>query len=385
MSPETRRVGPDRGGEPLPRRHAAEYVVPLRWSRERPEDVPELAGYLRGLVELVDVTVVDSSPPTLFAAHARAWDTRVRHLPVGPWPGRNGKVAGVVTGVRAARHEAVVIADDDVRYGPAALAAVLERLAAAELVSPQNVFAPARPGHSLPWHARWDTARSLLNRTFGADHPGTFALRRSAFLAMGGYAGDVLFENLELRRTVRAAGGRACNAPDVFVHRLPPSTGHFLRQRVRQAYDDLGQPVRLGLEAAVLPAVLARAVRHRRCGGHPGRAIAAELGVAAVLAVLAAEFGRRRHGGRSAFPATAALWAPAWMVERACCVWLALARRPLGGVRYSDGRLPVAAHSLRWLRRRSRQAIPLRPEPATRLSPEPAHCHPSTGVAATRT
>ena len=120
-----------------------------------------------------------------------------------------GKVNGVVTGVRECSHERVVIADDDVRYDAAALRRVVALLDEADLVRPQNYFDP------LPWHARWDTARSLLNRVFTGDpafpvgdFPGTLAVRRSAFLASGAYDGDALFENLELMRTIRAAGGR---------------------------------------------------------------------------------------------------------------------------------------------------------------------------------
>jgi len=40
------------------------------------------------------------------------------------------------------------------------------------------------------------------------DYPGTMAVRRTAFLRSGCYNGDVLFENLELMRTLRAGGAR---------------------------------------------------------------------------------------------------------------------------------------------------------------------------------
>ncbi len=109
----------------------------------------------------------------------------------------------------------------------------------ADLVRPQNVFDP------LPWHARWDTARMLLNRAFGSDHPGTLGVRRSFLASIGGYDGDVLFENLELVRTVLAAGGRVVDAPGMYVRRRPPTPARFLEQRPRQAYDDLAQPARL--------------------------------------------------------------------------------------------------------------------------------------------
>ena len=171
----------------------------------------ELTPYLRRLGRLVDdVVVVDGSAPDVYARHAAAWAGLVRHVrPEDETP--MGKVGGVLTGVRHARHEYVVIADDDVRYDGAALRRVVTLLDEAEVVRPQNVFRPR------PWHARWDTGRTLLNRLTGGDWPGTLAVRRSALAATGGYRGDVLFENLELVRTVRAAGGREAVPLDLFV------------------------------------------------------------------------------------------------------------------------------------------------------------------------
>jgi len=119
----------------------------------------------------------------------------------------------VVTGVGLARHECVVVADDDVRYERCQLDELVARLAGADLVRPQNVLVGTRPRDE--WQVRWDTARSLINRAFGADYPGTFALRRSSFRAVGGYDAQVLFENLELIRTLVAAGGREHRADDV--------------------------------------------------------------------------------------------------------------------------------------------------------------------------
>jgi hypothetical protein len=324
-----------------------EYVLPLKWSAGQSErELPELAGYLRGLALLADVTVVDGSDGDLAARHAGVLGPAVRVLPPQPWPGANGKVRGVVTGVRAARHELVVVADDDVRYDPAGLARVTELLADADLVRPQNVFEPA------PWHARWDTGRTLLNRALRHDHPGTFGLRRSTFLAMGGYDGDVLFENLELSRTVVAAGGREVHAPGLFVTRRPPTARHFAGQRVRQAYDSFATPGRLAAELSVLP-VLAVAARRGRLG--PAAAVLASA------TVVLAELGRRRAGGRTsgraAFARTAPLWAPLWLAERSVCSWLAVARRLGGGVPYAGGRLRTAAHSMRRLRR----TVPARP------------------------
>ena len=316
----------------------ASYVLPLRASA--PQDA-DLTPYLRRLGRLVDdVVVVDGSPPDVFARHAAAWTGLGRHLPPEAETPM-GKVGGVLTGLRHARHERVVIADDDVRYDEPALRRAVALLAEAEVVRPQNVFRPR------PWHARWDTGRTLLNRLLGGDWPGTLAVRRSALEATGGYRGDVLFENLELVRTVRAAGGREAVPLDLFVERRPPTTRHFLSQRVRQAYDEWARPGRFGAQLAVLPLAAAAAARGRW----------RTLGAGALAVVAAAEAGRQRGGGRQAFAPTAALWAPLWVAERAVTSWLALGTRlVLGGVPYSDGRLREAATPLGVLRRRHADA-----------------------------
>src|SRR4051794_16991208 len=273
-----------------------EYVLPLRWGADvDPRDAVGLAAYVGRLSAWLSVTVVDGSEPDVWARHdalLAPLGPDVRHVVPEPWPGRNGKVAGVVTGVGLARHEHVVIADDDVRWTRDGLERLDRLLGEAAVVRPQNVFT------ELPWHARWDTARSLLNRALGADYPGTYGLRRSAFLAAGGYDGDVLFENLEMARTLRAAGERELSVPDLFVDRLPPTGRHFLGQRVRQAYDDLAQPPRLVAEAAVAPTALVLAGL-ARCSRRPGTRRAARRGLALLPlgAVVLAELGRRRSGG----------------------------------------------------------------------------------------
>lgn len=311
------------------------YVVPFR--RWRPGPVDELAAYLRGVGRTAEVIVVDGSDDELFARHAEAF-AGLRHVPVPrARRGRSGKVCGVLSGLALASHEAVVLADDDVRYDEDGLARIGALLAGADLVRPQNHFQP------LPWHARWDTARTLLNRAVTADYPGTLAVRRSILRRTGGYDADVLFENLELIRTVEAAGGRVVDAPDLYVRRLPPSTGQFLGQRVRQAYDSTATPARFATELAVLP-VAAALVAAR--GWHL-------LAVAALALVALAERGRRRHGGATVFPASSALLAPGWVLERGVCSWLALWRGHLGGgIRYAGTRFQRAATPRRVLRRR---------------------------------
>ena len=309
----------------------AQYILPLKWSSDR--ELNSLCAYLTELAGWISVLVVDGSEAPLFAAHASAFPPSVRHCPPEAAGCANGKVEGVLTGVRRSGCEYLVIADDDVRYTRETLERVVALLGEADVVRPQNYFA-----EPLPWHARWDTARSLINRAFGSDYPGTLAVRKSTLQGAGGYSGDVLFENLELLRTIRAAGGREVRADDVFVARRSCTAGHFLRQRVRQAYDDFAQPGRLAAEMLLLPMLLASVRR-------PGR-----LGVFAALSVLAAEVGRRRGGGAGVFSPDAALWAPLWVGERAVAVWLALSWRLRGGIPYSGARIRTAAHSVRTLR-----------------------------------
>ncbi|MFJ6199696.1 glycosyltransferase [Micromonospora sp. NPDC092111] len=336
------------GGGVGPVRLPVEYVLPLRRSTDTGLD--ELTGYLRGLRGLVDVTVVDGSPPELFARHAACWRGLLRHLPPDPAVhGVDDTARGVLTGVAAARHEHVVIADDDVRYDAVGLRAVHRWLDRVDLVRPQDYFDP------LPWHAWWDTGRTLLDRALGADHPtGTLAVRRSTFRAMGGYDPDVLFGNLELVRTVRAYGGTEAAPAGLYVRRLPPTVPRFRDQRVRHAYHDLARPARLLVSLAVLPGVVAALAARR-----PGLLLVAAAATAAL-----AESGRRRAGGAAVFPPGTSLAAPAWLLERGVCGWLAVGRGVFrGGLRHAGRRVRRPAHSVRTLRRR---LAPVEPDDLTR-------------------
>src|SRR5690606_804434 len=168
----------------------------------------------------------------------------------------NGKVWGVLTGLSIAEHERVIVADDDVRYDEGTLRRMRALLDEADVVRPQNYFSPA------PWHAKWDSARSLINRVTGGDWPGTLGVRKAAL--PHGYDGDCLFENLEMVRTIKAAGGRELVALDLYVRRVPPSSRHFFSQRVRQPYDAWARPLRSAVPPAVLPAVAFPAAARRR-------------------------------------------------------------------------------------------------------------------------
>ena len=317
-----------------------DYVVPIRCASCTRDAHDELIDHLATLGGVARVIVADGSRADVARTHAERFGPVATHVEVQP-TSLNGKVDGVREGLRHATHERVVIADDDVRYSVDGLLAVADALAGCDLVIPQNVF----PGETMPWHARWDTARTLVNRALGTDYPGTLAVRRSAFEAAGGYDGDVLFENLELIRTIEAAGGLVRARPDLFVVRLPPTSERFFEQRVRQAYDDFARPARLAAALATLPLVIG-AIRRRRW---------VWLAASGAAAIGLAEVGRRRADGASHIPAAASCFAPVWILERGVTSWLAVASRVvLGGCVYRGTVIRRAATPRRELRRRRR-------------------------------
>src|SRR5207247_698766 len=120
-----------------------------------------------------------------------------------------------------------------------------------------------------------------------------------------GYDGNVLFENLELVRTARAAGAVEVIPLDLYVRRLPPTGAHFGSQRVRQAYDEFARPYRLAAQLSLLPATAALLwLRHLR------------FVIALLAAVIAlAAYGRQRAGGARYFPLRTVLAAPLWLLE----------------------------------------------------------------------
>jgi hypothetical protein len=319
------------------------YVLPYRSTRPPSDD---FVRYVNRLSERVDLLVVDASPESIRRQLEKRCGPGVRIMPPDPeWQHlRNGKVRGVLTGLRHALHDDVIIADDDVRYSEGNLTMIAVELGGAAVVRPQNYFAP------LPWHALLDTARMLIARVTGGDWPGTLAVKRAVVMRAGGYDGNVLFENLELVRTVEAAGGRAIVRRELLIERRPPTTRHFWTQRVRQAYDEFARPVRLVAALAILP-VSTALVAMKRWG--------LLLAVLVIVPMALAEWGRRVGMGRQVFPAAASLCAPLWVVERAVCAWVAvLARLVLGGVPYHGQILAKAANSPRTLHRRVMEASP---------------------------
>ncbi|NUO36205.1 MAG: glycosyltransferase, partial [Dermatophilaceae bacterium] len=166
----------------------AEVVIPVKWADDGDDDrVERMSSYLAELSRAVTaITVVDGSTPERRRVHEAQWGAHARVVEPdlgavvtapqeagGSRRALNGKVLGAMTGIRQARHDAVVLADDDVRHTCDTLARLVEALDRADLVRPVNVY------EAWPWQARWDGARTLVNLALGTDWPGPFALRRS--------------------------------------------------------------------------------------------------------------------------------------------------------------------------------------------------------------
>ena len=312
------------------------YILPIKSSA--PETSSELRAYIASFAERTEVIVVDGSSDEIFAAHEREWGAGVRH--VAPAPdliSPMGKVGGCSRAFASPRTKrsslrmttCVTAMNRSRRLSPPSRPA--------DVVRPQNYFEP------LPWHARWDSGRMLLNRLTGGDWPGTLCVRRSRLQATNGYDGSVMFENLELVRTVLASGGRERVLYGAYVLRRPSTTRHFWSQRVRQAYNEIARPTRFVVQLAVLPIVLALVITHHW--------IAIAIGAAAIVA--AAEIGRRREGATRVFPA-ALRSSPRCGSPSALCAAGSHsgARIFLGGVPYRGTILHRAATPMRVLRRR---------------------------------
>jgi hypothetical protein len=305
------------------------YVLPIKWDGD--QDTAELTAYLETISRHVDLIIVNGSSRVNYEQHNAIWGNFGRHLPPDESLNFiNGKVNGVITGLRLAKYNEVIIADDDVRYNQDQLTYVQELLMNVQLVVPQNYFAPN------PWHGQWDTARTLLNRAINHDYPGTLAIQRDFINRLDGYDGNVMFENLELIRTVKAGDGEVLYKDDLYIRRLPPTDGHFWSQRVRQAFDDNAQPLRLGFFIMLLPILIASAF------------LSPMLPVVLLaLSILVAEIGRRKFQGNIIFPLACSFYAPCWLLERGFCTWLAMFYRlKYGGIQYNSRIIRIAANPI---------------------------------------
>lgn len=274
-----------------------------------------------------EVLVVDGSPVDVFAAYDEIWRAACRHETVDPqYKYLNGKVNGIHTGVALAAHDAIILADDDIRYTTADVERMSRLLGNYEMVRPQNYFSP------LPFWARMEAARMLINRAFlrEGDYTGTLGVTRAAMRRVGHYDGDVLFDNEEIVRHFRLKQARICYARDFFILKRPATFRKWLEQRPRQAYEDF---VMLAKTAffLFLPVSL---ISFWALGGWQFALALAFL--VALGSIFAAALGLG-DGAHKYFPFWTSLYAPLWIVERSFSTYWALYwRLARGGYPFGD-------------------------------------------------
>jgi hypothetical protein len=289
------------------------YLLPIRRVAFDTQEAESLRRYFQQVnADGCEVLVVDGSPDHVFAQHERAWSGACRHEHVDRSFGYlNDKVNGVHTGVAVASEEKIILADDDIRYSTTNVHEICELLDRFEVVRPQNYL------HPLPWWARMEAARMLINRATlrTADYPGTCAFRKSTMLRVGHYDGDVLFDNEEIIRHFARSGASICYANDLFVAKRPPTYRKWIEQRPRQAYEDFPLRVKTAIFFAI-PIVLALAVGFAR--------IASALAAFVVFSIALAAVGRARGKAAHVFPRAVPLFAPLWVLERSLSTYWAL-------------------------------------------------------------
>jgi len=290
--------------------------LPIRRAAFSPVEAAELAEYFQVLGNAgCDVLVVDGSPDLVVEQHRQAWTLFCRHEQVDRSFGYlNDKVNAIHTGVGLASFGKIILADDDIRYTRTQIDRVCELLDEFEVVRPQNFLWP------LPWWARMEAARMLINRATLriADYPGTCAFRRATMLRVGHYDGDVLFDNEEIIRHFARGEAAIRYATNLFVRKRPPNFQKWIEQRPRQAYEDFG----LRAKTAFFFSLPLLAMLFILAAGW--EAIMLFTTVLIVTAIALAAAGRRRGTAAQYFPWSVCLFAPLWMVERALSTYWAI-------------------------------------------------------------
>lgn len=292
------------------------YLLPIRRRVFSAEEARDFDAYFQTLTAAnCEVIVVDGSPDDVFAQHAKDWGNICRHQRVDRRFGYlNDKVNGIHTGVEIASCEKIILADDDIRYTAADVDKMCASLDRDEVVRPQNYLAP------LPWWARMEAARMLINRASLkiGDYPGTCAFRRSTMLRVGHYDGDVLFDNEEIIRHFATAGATIDYAVDFFIHKRPPQLAKWKEQRPRQAYEDFPLRSKTAAFVAIPMVVLISLI----AAGVVGLLVSVLL--IALVSFAVAILGRARGEAEKFFPAFIPLYAPLWVFERAGSTYWAI-------------------------------------------------------------
>lgn len=292
------------------------YVVVLQSASASTTDLRELASYLSMLgVAGCDVVILDPAPRHEFELHARVLRWVGRHAMLRA-EARGGGVDIVRAAISAAACEKVIVAADDVRYTPEAVAQMCDLLEMHEVVQPQDYL------ESDPWWGGIEAGRILLHRGIEPqpDHAATFGFRRTAVRSLR-ILGPAAPADGQVRR-LAAVGAEVHPAPHVFVRREPGPLAEWLASRPRMAGSDFILPIKTAFFLSLLPFFLLLAV----VGG--AEIAGGYAGVIAFGSVVLAM--RGRSGASMFFPLRACLFAPVWVLERSLSVYWALFRKLRG-------------------------------------------------------
>jgi hypothetical protein len=277
------------------------YLVILDSEHESLDDLRDLADYLSYLaVADFDVVIVDGTSTVSMERNRRVLRWVGRYGVARPQH-RNGggAIDPIRTALDVASCEKIIVAGPRVRYDDKSLDALCALLDLHEVVEPQDYFDP------LPWWSGIEAGRMLVHRGIPlSDHGATFGFRRSAL------------------RGLDANGAEVFSAAKLFVRRIPPRLGDWIRDRARSANEDFGAPAKAAFFFTVLPAVILLSMLDdlRLVAGYSGAIVVASLALA----------WRGRGGAARFFPWRACLYAPLWIFERSVSVYFALFRK-LGG------------------------------------------------------
>jgi cellulose synthase/poly-beta-1,6-N-acetylglucosamine synthase-like glycosyltransferase/peptidoglycan/xylan/chitin deacetylase (PgdA/CDA1 family) len=159
-----------------------------------------------------------------------------------------GKPAALNAGIRAARHDVLVLVDGDTVFEPDAMKALVRPLAEARRSLVGAVSGNTKVGNRRGLLGRWQHIEYVIG--FNLDRrmfdvlqcmptvPGAIgAFRREALTAVGGVSEDTLAEDTDLTMAICRAGWRVLYAPEARAWTEAPATlGQLWRQRYRWCY-----------------------------------------------------------------------------------------------------------------------------------------------------
>ncbi len=122
--------------------------------------------------------------------------------------GAPGRARQMNAGARATRGDILVFLHADVRLPADAIGAIGAAMADARVVAGRFDLAYDTRVWPYPWIAWFGNQRSRLTKIFTGDQ--TIFVRRSAFIAVGGYPDIALMEDVELSRRLKRRGRLAC-------------------------------------------------------------------------------------------------------------------------------------------------------------------------------